>query len=63
MPVGLVTHIPDQSVIRGLETVMKGHGQFDHPKAGAEMTGLCGHCPYDEFPEFTSYLWKFFLWE
>ena len=37
MRVGLVADVPDQPVIRGVEDVMQGHGQLDHPEASAEM--------------------------
>jgi len=36
--VGLVAHVPDQLVDRGLVQVVQGHGEFDHAEPGAEMT-------------------------
>ncbi len=40
MSVGLVSHIPDNLVIRCIEDMMQGNGQFNHPQAGTEMTGV-----------------------
>ncbi|MNO80211.1 hypothetical protein D3C76_714080 [compost metagenome] len=35
--VGLVADVPHQTVVRGVEDVVQGDGQFDHPEAGAEV--------------------------
>ncbi|MNV13154.1 hypothetical protein D3C71_1037850 [compost metagenome] len=35
--VGLVAHVPDQLVDRGLVQVVQGHGQFDHAQPGPEV--------------------------
>ncbi|MNN38217.1 hypothetical protein D3C81_1522010 [compost metagenome] len=37
MRVGLVADVPHQAVVRGVEDVVQGDGQFDHPEAGAEV--------------------------
>jgi len=41
--VGLVAHVPHQAVHRGVEHVVQGDGQFDHPKAGAEVAARAAH--------------------
>ena len=35
--IGLMADVPDKPVVRGVEHVVQGHGQFDHAEAGAEM--------------------------
>ena len=37
MRIGLVADVPDQPVIRGIEDVVQGDGQLDHPQAGGEV--------------------------
>ena len=37
MRVRLMTDVPDQPVVGGIEDVMQGNGQFDDTKAGAKM--------------------------
>ena len=36
--IGLMTHVPHQSVVRGVENVMQGNGQLDGAKVGAEVS-------------------------
>ncbi|MNF65672.1 hypothetical protein D3C84_474420 [compost metagenome] len=39
--ISLMTHVPHQPVVRGVEDVMQRDGQLDHAQAGTEMpTGL-----------------------
>jgi hypothetical protein len=35
--IGLMSHIPDQAVMRGIEHVMQGDGQFDRAQTRGEM--------------------------
>ena len=35
--IGLMTHVPHQSVVRGVENVMQGNRQFDRAKVGAQV--------------------------
>src|SRR5262249_20073695 len=35
--IGLVADVPDQPVLRGIEHVVEGDRQLDHPQPGAEM--------------------------
>ena len=37
MRVGLVTDVPDEAVMRGIEHVMQGNRQFHRAQVGAEM--------------------------
>src|SRR5262249_8181202 len=37
MWIGLVADVPDQPVLRGIEHVVEGDRQLDHPQPGAEM--------------------------
>ena len=41
--IGLVADVPDQAVLRGVEHVVQGDGEFDHAKAGAKMAAGDGH--------------------
>jgi hypothetical protein len=36
--IGLVAHVPDQPVVRGVKNVMKGDGELDDSEAGAQVT-------------------------
>jgi hypothetical protein len=38
MRIGLMAHVPDQAVLRGVEHIMEGNRQFDDPESGAEVT-------------------------
>src|SRR5690606_3830245 len=38
--VGLVTHIPDQLIIWGVQHIVQGHGELHHTQAGPEMTAV-----------------------
>ena len=40
MAISLVTNIPYQLIVRSIEYVMKGHGQFNHTKAGRKMATM-----------------------
>ena len=37
MRIGLVAHIPDQPILRGLEEIVQGHGQLDDAEPRAQM--------------------------
>ena len=43
MGVGLMAHIPDQTIIGGIEHVMQRNGKFHHTQAGTEMTSGFAH--------------------
>jgi hypothetical protein len=36
--IGLMAHVPDQPVVRCIENRVQRHGEFDDPKAGAQMS-------------------------
>ena len=48
--VGLVAYVPDDAVVRGVEHVMEGDGQFDCSQAGGEVSGVARHFFYDVLP-------------
>ena len=50
MPVGLVAHIPDQAVIRGVEDIVQGDGELHHPQGGAQVPFLDGDHIDDKLP-------------
>jgi hypothetical protein len=35
--IGLVAHVPNQSIFGGGKDMVQGDGQFDHAEPGAEM--------------------------
>ena len=41
--VGLVSHVPDEPVARGVEHVVQRHCQLDHAEARAKMAAGHGH--------------------
>ena len=40
MAIGLVTNIPDNLVVGGIENMVKGHSEFNHSQAGSKMSGI-----------------------
>lgn len=50
--IGLVAHVPDDAVLRGVEHVVQGHGEFDHPQVGGQVAASAGYGLDDEFPQF-----------
>ena len=42
MRIGLVAHVPDKPVARGIEDIMESDGEFDDPKATAKMPARLG---------------------
>jgi hypothetical protein len=47
----LMSHIPDESVTRGVEDTMQGEGQLDHTKVGREMAPTLRNLVQDEGPD------------
>ena len=41
--VGLVTYIPEQLVVRGIENIVQRDGELNYPQAGAEMPPVNGY--------------------
>ena len=37
MRVALMTDVPDQTIVRGIEQVVQGDGDFDRTEAGGEV--------------------------
>jgi len=49
MGIGLMAHIPYQAVIRRIETIMQGDGQFHYAQTRGQMTTGAGNCINQEF--------------
>ena len=43
MSVSLMSYIPYDTVVRGVEDIMKGYGYFNHTKRGGKMTRIYGN--------------------
>jgi hypothetical protein len=56
MAVRLMTYIPNQLVVRGVENVMDGHRQLYYPQTRPKVTGMLGRLLNDEMPEFIAQL-------
>ena len=54
--VGLVPHIPDNLIFRGVEDVMQGDGQLDHAQAGAKMPALFADHIHNELAQLFAHL-------
>jgi hypothetical protein len=54
MPIGLVTYIPHQLVIRRVENVMESYRQFDYPQAGRKMAAMNTDSINDVLTEFVT---------
>ena len=56
MPISLMPHVPDDTVIRRVEDVVKRHCQLHHAKTRGEMSRVHRHLFYDVLPQFLAYL-------
>ena len=56
MRVGLVSYIPDQSVIGGIEYIVEGYCQLDGPQTGGKMAAAGTDTMDQEFTQFLSQL-------
>ena len=54
MRVGLVAHVPDQTVKRRVIDVVKRHGQFDRAEAGGKMPAGTADAVQQVAPEFVA---------
>ena len=52
--VGLVAHVPDNSVMGGVEYVVQCDGQFDHAQSGAEVPAGAGDGIQQIMPQLVS---------
>ncbi len=55
MRVGLVSHVPDQAVVRRLEDIVKGNRQLDGTQPGCEVTATGRDRLNEEFPQLAGY--------
>ena len=44
-----MTHIPNDTVVGGVEYVMEGYGQLHHAKTGGEVSGVYRQLLHDVF--------------
>ena len=51
MSVRLMTHIPDNLILRQIQTKMQRHGQFHGPQIGAQMPACHTDRPDQKFPD------------
>ncbi len=56
VPVGLVSHVPNELVVGRVEDVVQCHGELHHAKAGAEVAALHAHHVDDEVAELLAHL-------
>ncbi len=49
--IALMTHVPNQTVIRQVEHVVDGHREFDRPQIGRQMPARAGHRSQQELAQ------------
>ena len=54
--VGLMPHVPDQTVVRGVENVVDSDGKLYHTQTGTEMAGMFGGLLDDKMPQLIAQL-------
>ena len=52
MSVGLVSDVPNDTVVGGVEDIMERHGQFHHTETRSEMPWIVGQLVDDVLAEF-----------
>ena len=58
MAIGLVTHIPDDTVVGSVEDIVQGHRELYHTKTGGKVAGIDRHLVDDVLTELTAHLGK-----
>src|ERR1700693_589032 len=53
MGISLMSHVPDNSVFRGIEEVMKGDRQFNRAETGTQVASRSGNDVDNSFPDFS----------
>jgi hypothetical protein len=48
----LVAHIPNELVVRGIESVMQSNGKFNHPETCSEVASVDGNRVDDVLTQF-----------
>jgi hypothetical protein len=56
MPVGLMAHIPYDTVVGRVEDIVQCHGDLHHTKTGSEMSGVDRHFVDNILAELAAYL-------
>ena len=54
--IGLMAHIPHQTIVGRVENVVKGHGQLDYTQRRGQMSGVDGEFLDDLFAQFLAHL-------
>jgi hypothetical protein len=63
MRVSLVTYIPYQSIMRGIQHLVQGQRQFDDTETRSKMTATGGNRLDQLFPYFLGYRRKKGVWQ
>ena len=51
MRIGLVSYIPDNSIVRRVKDVVQSNREFDHAEASAEVPACPGYCVEEVVPQ------------
>ena len=49
-------YVPDNAVVRRVEDIMQGNGQFYRPQGSSQMSWVIGDDPDNEFPQLVGHL-------
>ena len=63
MSAGLMTHVPYDTVVGGIEYIVQSNGEFHHTQAAGKMAGIVSQFRYDGLSQFIAYLWQFLHWQ
>ena len=58
VPGGLVSHVPHNAVIGGVEYVVQGNGEFHHAQTACKVSGVVCQRVYDGLAQFLAHLWQ-----
>ena len=47
----LMSHVPDDAVVRRVEDIVQGHSKLHHTKSAGKMTRVVGHFANDFLPQ------------
>ena len=56
VPGSLMPHVPDDTVVGGVEDVVQGYSQLHNAQPAGKMSWIVGHLLYDFLAEFAAYL-------
>ena len=58
--VSLVSDVPDNPVVRGVENIVQGNGQFNRSETGTQVSGIFRKYIYNVLTQLCTYLAQFF---